>query len=67
VRVFWASYTGTYWGSRRLEVQTWGGSGWVTRQTVSHVEGEASTTADLGGVRSSRLRLLQPDGQVTWQ
>lgn len=63
VEVFWATYSGTYWGSRQLLVQTWDGSRWITQRTVSHAEGEPSTATDLGGVRSSRLRLVQPDGQ----
>jgi hypothetical protein len=63
IEVFWATYGGTYWGARKLLVQTWSSGQWVTRQTVSHVEGEPATKVSLGGVKSSRLRLVQPDGQ----
>jgi hypothetical protein len=63
VEVFWAAYSGTYWGPVKLLVQTWDGQKWTTQQTVTRTQPERSTKVDLGGLRTSRLRLIQPDGQ----
>lgn len=63
VEVFWAAYSGTFWGSRRLLAQTWEQDRWVTRCTRDDLPAEPSTKLDLGGVKTTRLRLLQADGQ----
>lgn len=63
VEAFWATYSGTYWSPVKLLVQTWDGQKWTTQQTVTRTQPERSTKVDLGGLKTSRLRLVQPDGQ----
>jgi hypothetical protein len=63
VEVCWANYQGIFWASNKLLVQTWDGQKWVTASTLDKITPEASTVIPLGGVKTTRLRLVQPDGQ----
>lgn len=63
ITISWASFAGNYWGPRRLLVQTWEKDRWVTRETVTGSLDQPTTTVELGGAQTERLRLLQPDGQ----
>ncbi|MCE5241213.1 hypothetical protein LLH23_22335 [bacterium] len=62
VEIFWATYQGTYHASQKLLVQTWDGKQWVTQKTLTNLKAEQSTAIELAPVKTTRLRLLQPDG-----
>ncbi|MBU0610706.1 MAG: hypothetical protein KKI08_22670 [Armatimonadetes bacterium] len=63
LEVFWATFQGTYHAPRKLLVQTWDGKRWETQQTLTDLKAEASTEIEFTPVHSTRLRLLQPDGE----
>ena len=62
VEVFWAVYQGVYHAPQALLVQTWDGQAWVTQKSLKKLEPTRSTVIEFGPVKSTRLRLLQPDG-----
>jgi hypothetical protein len=63
VEVFWATYQGVYHAPQKLLVQTFDGKQWETQQTLTDLKAEPSTKIEMTPVHTTRLRLLQPDGQ----
>ena len=63
VEVAWANYQGIFWASKTLLAQTWDGQKWVTQKTVTNNPPTRSTVVTFPPVKSSRLRLVQPDAQ----
>lgn len=63
VEVFWAVYQGVYHAPEALLVQTWDGQKWVTHKSLEKPKATASTVIEFGPLKTTRLRLLQPDGK----
>lgn len=62
VEVFWAVYQGVYHAPLALLVQTWDGQQWVTQTALKNLEPKRSTVIEFAPVKSTRLRIFQPDG-----
>lgn len=63
VEIAWANYQATFWAARRLLVQAWVGRRWVTQKTAENLPAAAAATIAFPPLTTTRLRLLQPDGQ----
>lgn len=63
VQISWANYQATFWTARKLLVQTWQSGRWVTQKTAEDLPATAASTVEFAPVKTTRLRLLQPDGK----
>lgn len=63
VEVSWTVYEGVYHAPLELRVQTWENDRWVTVTTLKKLAATKTTTLHFPARRTTRLRLLQPDGQ----